>query len=329
MTNPRVPEEFAKEIASLFGEYGFDVDPATVRDALAEIADRAGQPDRVRRDIGLPATPDPDSDSDPDPDCEDAPASGAADRSESESSGSGRSGSGSVALAYRVETRTPTGVWVTVQTGTTPPIWRPTPTLFDSVARTILTNLRPILGLGSADPVPTARARTWHPDLAGFASSRRTRPMAHRWNRLLTRIRDVRLWLAERLAPAGVDLHEHDTSECLSRIAVLEAACFGDLRPHDHHVWAPVDIAVADAVEAGLLERTTVHGQQELWLTKVGESELAAHWGPGRVPPGKGGLYGCWEHGEYIAAPGDPDNCPRCPRPAPSRGVLSIRPRVA
>lgn len=325
MTNTRIPDEFTKEIADLFGEYGYDVNPATVRDALAEIAERAGQPDRVRRDLGLPPTPTSDSD----PASADAPTPDAVDRSGSESFGSGRSGSGRVALAYRVETRTPTGVWVTVQHGTTPPIWRPTLALFDSVAQTILTNLRPILGLGASDPVPTARARTWHPDLAGFACSARTRLRPRWWTRSLTRIRDLRLWLAARLAPAGLDLHEHNTGECLSLTAVLEAACFGDLRQRDHHVWAPVDVAVTDAIEAGLLERTTAHGQQGLSLTKLGESELAAHWGPARVPPGKGGLYGCWEHGEYVAAPGDPDNCPSCPRRAPSRGVFSIRPRVA
>lgn len=48
-------------------------------------------------------------------------------------------------------------------------------------------------------------------------------------------------------------------------------------------------------------------------LTDAGTKRLADLWGPDRVPPGKGGIFECYEHGEYVLAPGDLWSSSCCP----------------
>ncbi len=94
-------------------------------------------------------------------------------------------------------------------------------------------------------------------------------------------------------------------------LAVLEGAYFG--YPIDEYATPALARALSDAAKAGLVvadPRPTSCGWQ---ITQAGEKRLADLWGEHRVPPGKGGHVSCFDHGTYVAAPGDLWACPECP----------------
>jgi hypothetical protein len=313
--------DLTNDVVAIFADEGIEVSPALVREALDEFADRvkAGHPALWRRRLGLDPDPTPDSDPDPDSPRGDTtpPATG---------SGSGSS-SGSVPFTYRVETLTPTGEWAVVRTQT-----GRTLTSLGRLTATILTNARPILGLGPQAPTPTIRVRAWN-SRARLAGSALAAPTGHTTQtrpRLRAGLRRARLWLAVLLAPAGVDGHDPDDTECPGMQALLEAALWGELRHDGTCVWVPAAVAVADAVAAGLLRERKTAGKVNFRLTAAGELELARRWGPGRVPPWGGGTLTCRHHGPHDTPPGDRHGCPSCPPPTPSsHGVFSIRPLSA
>lgn len=128
------------------------------------------------------------------------------------------------------------------------------------------------------------------------------------------RIRRWRLRLARFAAPAGVDIHDPDTTPCPIDQDILEAACFGRLEA-DHNGNIRMDVAryVIDAVHAGLLGRHAEDGVYWWELTPAGEKELARLWGDRRVPPWSRIRHGqCASHGEYDRHPGDLKGCPSC-----------------
>jgi len=97
-------------------------------------------------------------------------------------------------------------------------------------------------------------------------------------------------------------------------LAVLEAACFDIYFDRaDEQVNFDVVAAVKAAVRDGFIRSDFDHSEFGWRLTEAGEKRLAELWGPDRVPPGKGGHVSCWDHGVYVAAPGDLWACPECP----------------
>lgn len=125
-----------------------------------------------------------------------------------------------------------------------------------------------------------------------------------------SKINTLRMWLAQLVAPPGADVHD-DTFSPRDR-DILEAVCLRKLRrgENDDTTWMDVTELLHDAFRADLVERWP---DGEWKLTGRGERELAALWGPGRVPPwSTGGLGSCAEHGLYQAGPGDLSDCPGC-----------------
>lgn len=89
-------------------------------------------------------------------------------------------------------------------------------------------------------------------------------------------------------------------------LAVLEGAYFG-YQMREHLTIELVDATIR-AVDAGLLRETPDGCSRS--ITEAGQLRLAELWGDHRVPPNKGGHVDCWEHGTYVAAPGDLWTCP-------------------
>lgn len=126
------------------------------------------------------------------------------------------------------------------------------------------------------------------------------------------RVRRARRWLAARIAPAGVTMHDPMTALCDCREGLLELVLFGPLKVDDvtGEVHGPVNYLLD---EMWLLGAVEPDGAGSYQLTRWGERELARMWGPGIIPPWSGGYYACLVHGVYDAGPGDPSRCPDCP----------------
>ena len=121
-------------------------------------------------------------------------------------------------------------------------------------------------------------------------------------------IRNIRLWLAQRIAPAGADVHDPDDTVCPSLQALLSAILYHQLTYADDEMWL-LDVS-ADLYD--LEARGLVEGFKGDWcLTGDGEIALARLWGPDRVPPWGGTLGICQVHGDYDVVPGDRIGCPK------------------
>lgn len=79
-----------------------------------------------------------------------------------------------VSIAYRVQTQTPHG-WRVVQTGHTPPTYRPVCADLAVVADTVLSNARSVLGLDPKQTLPPVLVQTWHWPSGLSAAQTRTR----------------------------------------------------------------------------------------------------------------------------------------------------------
>ncbi len=97
-------------------------------------------------------------------------------------------------------------------------------------------------------------------------------------------------------------------------LAVLEAAYFDThIDRTDELVNFDVVNAVNAASTAGLIRADLDHTEFGWRLTEAGEKRLTDLWGERRVPPGNGGHVSCFDHGTYVAGPGDLWACPECP----------------
>lgn len=121
---------------------------------------------------------------------------------------------------------------------------------------------------------------------------------------------DAKLAAVVSGAVPGADEPPTDNPE----LAVLEAACFDTyIDRGDELLNADVVAAVRAAAQGKLIRADFDHSEFGWRLTEAGQLRLADLWGPDRVPPNKGGHVGCWDHGTYVAAPGDLWACPECP----------------
>lgn len=87
---------------------------------------------------------------------------------------------------------------------------------------------------------------------------------------------DLRLWLAQFIAPPGADIHDPDETACPAERAVLEAAEQFTLYSDDAgRVGLDVTDTVRFAVESGWLRlNTDPDGNRAYQLTELGESVL-------------------------------------------------------
>jgi hypothetical protein len=125
-----------------------------------------------------------------------------------------------------------------------------------------------------------------------------------------SKINKLRLWLAQRVAPAGADVHDPDDTCCPRDRGVLEAVMYGWVRKEANDTtWMDATDLVDDAIAADLVVER--HG--DFTLTPHGERELARLWGPGRVAPSAGSYGECHAHEMlYEQFPGDVVGCPHC-----------------
>lgn len=121
------------------------------------------------------------------------------------------------------------------------------------------------------------------------------------------KIIQVRLWLAQKVAPAGAI---HDVTDCSMDGYILDAVFSHWVRDDDKRTWMDVTELLDDLVGAGLVDRWP-DGQWK--LTDHGEQKLAVLWGPDRMPPWSAGFHGsCDDHGLFDCHPGDLYECPSC-----------------
>jgi hypothetical protein len=130
--------------------------------------------------------------------------------------------------------------------------------------------------------------------------------------------RRARLWLAARLAPAGVKVHDPAAGLCDCWEGLLELVCFQWRRQRspdgadaEGEVLALVNVMLDELVALGA---ATTDGCGGYKLTAWGEGELARMWGPDIAPPWSSPWRMCGDHGIFETFPGDPDRCPDCPQ---------------
>lgn len=229
---------------------------------------------------------------------------------------------GEVRITFAVQTRTRLGWWRTVRTESVSFPHRPD---LNGTAETIFGNARQVLGLGPRQRMPKVRVRTWDDQgRTGFANRVQpfdltlllkgsTTPVTSKIQTLWFRFR---LWLAQTIAPAGVDVHDPDDTLCPEYQGILEAALKCELRAYtaagDDLVLFDITETVAELAGLHIIKRLSTSYDARYQLTAAGEKELARLWGPFRYAPWEKGLLWCATHGSYPARPGRFRGCPVC-----------------
>jgi hypothetical protein len=137
------------------------------------------------------------------------------------------------------------------------------------------------------------------------------------------RVKQWRLWLAQRMAPPGADVHDPDETACLGYELPLSNVFFSRIQSNGRgRQFLDVTDDLDDLAGYVVLEggrwpgyySVIDHDDTGRWmLTDAGERQLARMWGADRIPPWAHASLGeCERHGDYDVFPGDRIGCPRC-----------------